>query len=138
VTPDRLRQVPLFADLDEETLSLAASLFTTEHVSEGRFVIHQGDLGDRFYIVIRGAVEVLVAHATEVARRMAVLEIGDHFGEIALLQHVRRTASLRTLRASTFLALQRTHFELLLQRAPHLRARMEDMHGARLSQCPTD
>lgn len=136
VTPERLRQLPLFAELDEETLSLAASLFTTEHVSEGRFVIHQGDLGDRFYIVIRGAVEVLVAHATEAARRVTVLEIGDYFGEIALLQPVRRTASLRTLRPSTLLALQRTHFELLLQRAPQLRARMEDVHRARLSQFP--
>ena len=137
VTPERLRQVPLFAELDEETLGIAASLFTTERLLKDRIVIQQGDIGDRFYIVIRGAVEVLVADETEATRRIAVLEIGDHFGEIALLRLVRRTASVRTLRPSTFLALQRAHFELLLQRAPQLRARMEDVHRARLSQSPT-
>ena len=53
--------------------------------------------------------------------------------EIALLRAVPRTASVRTLVPCTLLSLQRRQFELLLQHAPQLRARMEAVHSARLS-----
>lgn len=133
VSPERLRQVPLFDQLDDATLGLAAGLFVTERHPEDRMVIYQGDEGDRFYILVRGAVEVLVAEADGTRRRIAVLDDGDHFGEIALLRTVPRTASVRTLMPCTLLSLQRRQFELLLQHAPQLRARMEAVHSARLA-----
>jgi ATP-binding cassette subfamily B protein len=132
VSPERLRQVPLFDQLDDASLRLAAPLFVTERHPEERTVIHQGDAGDRFYILVRGAVEVLAADADGAPRRIAVLEDGDHFGESALLRSVPRTASVRTLMPCTLLSLQRRQFETLLQHAPQLRARMEAVHNARL------
>jgi len=133
VSPERLRHVALFDHLDDNTLRLAAALFVTEHHPEGRMVIHQGDDGDRFYILVRGAVEVLAAEPGGVPRRVAALEDGDHFGEVALLRSVPRTASVRTLIPCTFLSLQRRQFEVLLQHAPQLRDRMEAVHNARLA-----
>jgi ATP-binding cassette subfamily B protein len=133
VSPERLRHVPLFDHLDDATLRLAAPLFVTERHPEDRLVIHQGDDGDRFYILVRGAVEVLMADADGSRRRVAVLEDGDHFGEVALLRAVPRTASVRTIMPCTFLSLQRRQFEILLQHAPQLRARMEAVHNARLA-----
>ncbi|MGE3932954.1 MAG: ABC transporter transmembrane domain-containing protein [Rhodospirillaceae bacterium] len=132
VSPQRLREVGLFEQLDDETLRLAAALFVSERHPEGRMVIHQGDDGDRFYILVRGAVEVLAADAGG-ERQVAVLEDGDHFGELALLRSVPRTASVRTLLPCTFLSLQRRQFEILLDHAPELRDRMEAVHNARLA-----
>lgn len=137
VTSERLRQVPLFAELDAGTLEAAAALFTTESLPEERMVITEGDIGDRFYIVVRGAVEVLAASASGGHRRIATLGIGDHFGELALLSPVPRNASVRTLRHTTLLSLQRRHFDLLLDRAPLLRSRMEETHKARLAHPQT-
>ncbi len=133
ITPARLRQIPLFDQLDDATLELAASLFITEHHRQQRTVIQQGDDGDRFYVLVRGAVEVLVAEREQASRRVAVLEDGDHFGEMALLRSAPRMATVRTLMPSTVLSLQRRQFEVLLQHAPQLRARMEAVHSARLA-----
>ena len=131
VSPARLRQVALFDQLDDATLDLAASLFVTERHPAERTIIHQGDEADRFYILVRGTVEVLLAGA-EGDRRVAIREDGDHFGELALLRAAPRSASVRSLAPCTLLSLQRRQFDLLLRHAPELRARMEAVHVARL------
>jgi ATP-binding cassette subfamily B protein len=56
-----------------------------------------------------------------------VLEAGDCFGEIALLRTVPRTATVRTLLPSVFLTIDRSEFDLLMERAPDLRTRLEDI-----------
>jgi ATP-binding cassette subfamily B protein len=134
VAPQRLRQVALFDQLDDATLSAAAALFVTESHPEGRTVIHQGDEGDRFYVLVRGAVEVLVDDSGGARRRIAVLQDGDHFGELALLRPVPRNATVRTLVPCTLLSLQRRQFDILLRQAPQLRARMEAVHTERVAQ----
>jgi len=132
VAPEWLRRVKLFEQLDDRLLRLAASFFVAECQPAGRHVIHQGDQADRFYIIVRGAVEVLVADEAGVERRVTILEDGDHFGEVALLHPVPRTASVRTLMQSTLLSLQRRQFELLLEQAPELRERIDSVHLQRL------
>lgn len=133
VTPARLRQIPLFDQLDDATLDLAAPLFVTEHHPQQRMVFHQGDAGDRFYVLVRGSVEVLVSDPPGAPRRVAIREDGDHFGEMALLRSAARMATIRTLMPCTLLSLQRRQFEVLLQHAPQLRARMEAVHSDRLA-----
>jgi len=54
-----------------------------------------------------------------------VLQDGDHFGEIALLHQVVRTASVRTLAPCIFLSLQRGQFDRLLAQVPSLRETLE-------------
>jgi hypothetical protein len=58
-------------------------------------------------------------------RAVAVLETGDHFGEIALLHNVPRTATVRTLSPCMFLTLQRGHFLELIERIPDLWSALE-------------
>ena len=60
-------------------------------------------------------------------RRLAVLADGDFFGEIALLEGVARTATVRTRTACLMLALDRDEFLGLLRVAPDLRARVEEI-----------
>jgi len=95
-------------------------LFVTEHCPEGREVLHEGDSGDRFYIIVRGRVAVLKNSPSGEIRKLAVLETGDHFGEIALLSSVPRTASVRTLTPCIFLTLSRSQFLGVLDKAPEL------------------
>jgi ATP-binding cassette subfamily B protein len=125
VASDRLRALPLFADLDAATLTELATYFGTEHYAEGRDVLQQGDHGDRFYIVARGRLLVTKHDAAGEAVEVATLTDGDHFGEIALLRDDRRNATVRTLSPSVLLSLSRTHFMRLIQREPALRARVE-------------
>jgi ATP-binding cassette subfamily B protein len=139
VDPERLRRLPVLDQIDASMLAEVARLFTTEQYPQARIIVHEGDPGDRFYVIVRGSVEVL--QRTDGAdydgrgdqRRLAVLQVGDHFGEIALLRHVPRTASVRTLTPCTLLALASEQFDYLVERAPGLRERMEQMHAARLA-----
>ena len=102
VTASRLRQIPLLAELGERFLASIARELSSRVFSQGRFVFRQGDIGEAFYIVVKGKVEVLVPVDGR-EEPMATLEDGDFFGELALLDSKPRSASVRTLSPSLFL-----------------------------------
>jgi ATP-binding cassette subfamily B protein len=119
----RLRSVRPLAGLEDAVLAELTPRFVTEQFPPGRVVVREGDPGDRFYIIVRGAVEVVKSDGEETAeRRLAVLEDGDYFGEIALLTSRSRTATVRALRHCTCLSLSRGHFHDMVKRFPTLRA----------------
>ncbi len=125
VTPERLKAIPIFASLDLDALAPLAEQFHTETFEPGFLAIREGDPGDKFYIIVRGSVEVLKRDAEGKEKRLAVLQDGDHFGEIALLNSVPRGASLRALTQSHCLSLSREQFNTLVAAHPSLRAALE-------------
>jgi ATP-binding cassette subfamily B protein len=120
IDPARLRAVPLLAGLDDPARAAVAALFVSERHPSGRIVFEQGDPGDRFYIIVRGSVSVSAG-----AGEIAVLEDGDYFGEIALLEQNVRSATVRTRSDALFLTLTRAQFLALLEREPGLRRALE-------------
>jgi ATP-binding cassette subfamily B protein len=134
VEPQRLRDVPIFAELDEAALEAAAALFVRTDAAAGRLVIRQGDPGDRFFILVRGQCDVLLdgAPGTE-ARVVARLEDGDHFGEVALLRREPRVASVRARTDSVFLTLHAAQFRQLLDATPGLAERLDRIHERRVA-----
>ena len=136
VQPQRLRSLPVLDQLDDAMRAEASRLFTTEQYPADRIIMHEGDRGDRFYIIVRGSVEVVKGSGTDGAarRRLAVLQDGDHFGEIALLHDIPRTASVRTLSPCTLLSLPTEQFNYLLDRAPSLRTEMEETLRVRIAE----
>ncbi|MCX6044343.1 MAG: ABC transporter transmembrane domain-containing protein [Chloroflexi bacterium] len=116
-----LRQVAIFAALDTATLSRIASRFNTQYVNQGQLVFQQGDVGDRFYLIARGQVEVLVRNALGVDQKIDVMSDGDHFGETALVQDAPRNATIRTVTNCLFLTLPKREFLALLDELPQLR-----------------
>jgi len=130
----RLRALPLLAALDEGLLAAIAQRFVTERYPAERLVVHEGDPGDKFYIIVRGAVRVTTTAATGGEQELTVLQDGDHFGEIALLQDVPRTATIRTRTASLFLTLSRTQLLSLMASAPQLRTVLDQEIARRLAR----
>jgi len=121
VEADRLKDIPILAQLNDEILADLPDQFVTERYPAERRVIVQGDPGNRFYILVRGKVDVVQQGNDGAENRIAVLHDGDYFGEIALLEDVPRTASVITRTPSVFLSLERSEFSSLLERAPGLR-----------------
>lgn len=132
VTAARLRDVPLFRELDLHLLEESTQLFRTESSPEGRLVTQEGDAGDLFYIIVRGKVEVCKRMPDGKETRVAVLTDGDHFGEIALLRAVRRTATVRTSTPSIFLTMHRASFFSLVNKVPRLRRHLDEVVAKRI------
>ncbi len=100
-----LRGNSIFAPLPVATLErLSLDLVPVECPADSE-VITQGDAGDRFYVIESGEVEVF-EHG-EFRRNEGP---GECFGEIALLRDVPRTATVRTTRPTTLMALERDQF----------------------------
>ena len=76
---------------------------------KGEVVCRQGDLGDTMYIIQSGAVEVSRQNGTEEVV-LAILEPGDFFGEMALVDQYPRSATVKTLNRTRLLPLTRSSF----------------------------
>ncbi|TMM05347.1 MAG: MFS transporter [Actinobacteria bacterium] len=100
-----LRAIEMFAPLPAPTLEALASSLTRVSVPAGESVFRQGDHGDRFYIVDSGEIEIEID-----GREANVLGPGDHFGEIALLRDIPRTATARARKETQLYALDRNAF----------------------------
>jgi MFS family permease len=101
---DLIDSVPMFEPLPLAAKEQMAGALVAVPVAAHQVVIRSGELGDRFYIVGEGELEV-VADGIRVGARK-----GDHFGEIALLRNVPRTATVTALRDSQLYALERDDF----------------------------
>ena len=89
VSPDRIRNISLFAELEDSDLAVIAGLAGELDVDAGAVLAAEGDFGHAFFAVEEGSAEVLCGN-----ERVAGLLAGDVFGEIALLSSGRRTASV--------------------------------------------
>ncbi|TMK99176.1 MAG: cyclic nucleotide-binding domain-containing protein [Actinobacteria bacterium] len=86
---DVLKRIPLFAELDDNELERVASVFKERHFSEGETVIQQGSGAAAFFVIDSGEATVLVD-----GKEQRVLQPGDHFGEMALIDAGARTATV--------------------------------------------
>ncbi|MCA9713099.1 MAG: ATP-binding cassette domain-containing protein [Myxococcales bacterium] len=133
ITVERLRAIPILSQLEDEMLGELAKLFTIERCPESRLVIRQGDMMvEKFYVIARGKVKVTKRDDPgDDERQLTVLSDGDHFGEIALIKNVPRTATIRTITPCIFLTLQRAQFLDLVGRDPRLREQIDKIAHAR-------
>jgi NADH:ubiquinone reductase (H+-translocating) len=112
------------------------------HFEPGEIIFHKGDRGDAFYIILCGEVEV-IKEADSVAadgnpcgekQCLATLGPGEYFGEIALLKHATRSATVRCRKALDLLALPQGHFEALTTNLPDLKNNFEDVMERRIQR----
>lgn len=86
---DRLRSVPLFANLDDDELGQVALLFKARRFAAGETIVKEGADAAAFFLIMSGEAAVSVRG---VERRS--LGAGDYFGEIALIDEGVRSATI--------------------------------------------
>ena len=128
LTPALLASMPLFEAMTEKARAQLADQFVTLQVPDNYELFRVSDVGDAFYVIARGRVRIEVA-----GRPVRVLDDGDSFGEIALLEDGLRTASATTAAPSTLLMLSRQRFHEIVSREPGLaEALRAKAHGHRV------
>jgi CRP-like cAMP-binding protein len=131
---ERLRGIPIFADVPERILRQIARAMTEFEAPAGQVLIQQGQPGSGLLIVEEGAVVV-----ERPGRRPIELGPGEFVGELALLtpEGVHR-ARVRTKTPAVLLAMSRQDFNTFLREEPRIAVAMLPTLASRLSQGDTD
>lgn len=107
---DILGGVPLFESLSKHQLRKLANLAKEVEHSPGHVVVEQGHGGVGFHIILSGKAKVTIG-----GRTRRVLDPGAFFGELALLDHGPRSATVTVTEPSTMLFLPGMDFRKLVQ-----------------------
>jgi CRP-like cAMP-binding protein len=104
------------------TKSKAVAQYSVE-VEAGSYIYREGDLGTEMYIIQEGKI-ALERHFRGQEKRLAVLARGEFFGEMAVLEHLPRSASARALLACRLLVLNGATLDQMVRQSPEIAVRM--------------
>jgi CRP/FNR family transcriptional regulator, cyclic AMP receptor protein len=127
-----LGELPLFQGLPPEQLQQVSSLLRRKAFPAGSDIITADQPGEVAYIILSGTVKIHVEQADGGDVLLAILGAGEIVGEMSLLEHMGRSASVVTLEESTLLWMDRTAFEESLQRMPTMTANLVRILSRRL------
>ena len=96
---DFLATIPIFSFFTRPELEAAEKLFTEVTFAKNDTVVRIGEPGDTFYVVLYGKLDVW--DASTPPRQTGTLQRGDYFGEMALLQGGKRTATVTVGKANS-------------------------------------
>ena len=113
-----LARLPLFAALDPDAAAALEAVMSSRGVVRGHVVFHEGDPGDRLFVVLDGKVKISRAAADGRENLLAVLGPGEMFGELSLFDPGPRTATASAITECTLAGLD--HDDLRPGVAVHL------------------
>lgn len=112
-----LKQIALFQEMSEADLDKLSESVVEMIVNPGEELFHEGDEGKRAYIIVDGELEILKkSQDREVL--LAVRSKGAVIGEMALLQALPRTATVRARSRTTLCAIEKEELDRLLMASP--------------------
>ncbi|MFL6080077.1 MAG: Crp/Fnr family transcriptional regulator [Ornithinibacter sp.] len=108
---DVLRQSPLFSALDDEAATALRASMTETRLRRGEVLFHEGDEGDKLYIVTEGKVKLGRTSSDGRENLLAIQGPGQMFGELSLFDPGPRSATVTAVTDATFSSL--SHEDLL-------------------------
>lgn len=113
MNPEELKQIAVLQAMDGEALARLAAALEEKTYADGQTVFAEGDPGDSMYFIVKGCIRIEKrAEATGAVHKvLAVLEAGDYFGEMALLDQKPRSASAVAAGGATILRLSKASFD---------------------------
>jgi CRP-like cAMP-binding protein len=127
VKVEALKRAPLFEGLSKKELNELARLTDDLEIEPGTVLCREGSLGQEFFAVVEGEVEV-----TKEGKRVPAGHL-DFFGEIALLTTVKRTATVTAKTPLRCFVMTRGAFRSVLDHNPTLQRKVMDAVAERLA-----
>ena len=110
----------LFRGVDPATMSRVGEMAVTKRLDRGERLFQKGDEGDALFGVLEGQVRISAPSLSGKEMILNLMEEGDIFGEIALLDGGDRTADATAMTRCELLMLRRRDFMQFLEREPKL------------------
>jgi uncharacterized membrane protein len=115
MTPDTLRQVPLFESLHDDAAQRLCDLLEAVEAKESQTLFRAGDAGNAMYLIESG--EIRISIKAEDGNEITVAELGpgEFFGEMSILDGQARAANATAMGPSRLGMLSRRHFLSFMQ-----------------------
>lgn len=124
MTLEAIRSVPLFASLDDQTVSALRALLDVEQKTAGTPLFQAGDAGDAMYLIEGGRVRIHLRDADGDDVTLAELARGDFFGEMAILDGKPRSANATVSEDARLAVLPRNDFLAFVRQNPEVALKM--------------
>ncbi|HYI02132.1 Crp/Fnr family transcriptional regulator [Hyalangium sp.] len=115
-----LAKVPMFEHLAQEQLEHLSGLLHARRYPKGEVIFHEGDVGTALFIIRKGQVAIRLSSLDGKEATLALLERGDFFGELALLDGEPRSTDAVAREETELLSLQQESFHRFLESSPQV------------------
>jgi CRP/FNR family transcriptional regulator len=133
-TIELLHRIPLFSALAEEDLAQVAEVALPRRFAAGETVFREGDASDTCYVIRRGHARAVREHGDGRSITLAQFGPGDFFGELAMFDDERRSATIETLEETDALAILGPDMRRLLREHPQIAVKLLTALGRRLRE----
>ena len=116
----QLESIPLFADLDDETLTNLDQILTFQRYKKNSLIIFEADFGLNLYIINKGRVKISQISEEGGEVILAILGEGEFFGELSVIDGLSRSATVTALDNVELLVMKRDDFLSALEKHPQI------------------
>jgi CRP/FNR family transcriptional regulator len=129
-----LARVPVFSTLEPADLQRIAELAVPRELAPGQVVFREGDSSDTCYIVRRGRARAVREHSDGRTITLATFGPGDIFGELAMFEDERRSATVEAVETTSAVAVLGPDMRRLMNEHPGIATRLVIALGRRLRE----
>jgi CRP/FNR family transcriptional regulator len=129
-----LTWLPLFAALGEEDLAQVSEVVVRRRIPANGVVFREGDASDTCYVICSGRARAVREHPDGRSITLAHFGPGDFFGELAMFDDERRSATVETLEDTEVLAVLGPDMRRLLREHPEIAVKLLAALGRRLRE----
>jgi CRP/FNR family cyclic AMP-dependent transcriptional regulator len=119
-TADFLATVPLFRSLVPTEVTAFAQMAREKSYPKGSVILFEDDPGDSLFVVRAGRVKVVLVAEDGREVILGILGVGEHFGELSLIDDQPRSAHVVAMEESTLLVLRREDFRRRVEQSPQV------------------
>ena len=129
-----LKKINLFKEMDDEDVQLLEPLIMHKQYKRRAFIFLPDDPGDKVYCLKEGIVRIATIAPSGKEMTLAIMEPGEIFGELALLEGARRQTLAQAVVDSLVCLIRRKDFQAFLERRPSLSLKVTKMIGERVRE----
>ena len=113
-----MRRAPLFATIDQETAESLIASMTPARMERGDVLFHEGDQGDRLYVIGEGKIKLGRTSSDGRENLLAILGPGEMFGELSLFDPGPRTATATAVAETQVVSMSHEQLKEFLAQRP--------------------
>ncbi len=134
-TKSLLKKVPVFSGITNNDVNIIAKSLIKKKYPKGAHLFKENEEGKSLYVIIHGLVKIYTADKSGRLKTLAYLKDGDFFGEMAMLDQEKRSASALVIEDAEVFALSRGIVKKILLDNPQIALKLLKALSVRLRYC---